>query len=197
MLEVYCTEIFRLLDNISRCSKLAHAHLSWHQTYLACMPDQQILNCLEVMDSSKQALKGSSRCVVGSMLVVGSMCVTVNNGLLSGWPFVVTWLDNTKLMLAPCLQQHLTNSQLGEDYQSWVHKQVTKHHPSFLLPQLSRDHKVRYVLGCAPAAPLTCVLPRLCLRKGGNKDGKIFTIRDVDTTAISSCGVWRHYSESS
>jgi len=71
-----------------------------------------------------------------------------------------------------------------------VHEQVPKHHLSFLL-QSTQQRSQSQLLGCAPATPLTRMLPRLCLRKGGNKDGKIFTICDVDTTAIFSCGAMK------
>ena len=41
--------------------------------------------------------------------------------------------------------------------------------------------------GCIPIAPLNRVLLKAVLKGGNVKDGKIFTIRNVDTTVISSC----------
>ena len=62
---------------------------------------------------------------------------------------------------------------------------MPKHHLHFPLATAQlRSHS--QLSGCFPVAPLTRALLKAVL-KGGNKDGKMFTIRDVDTTVISSC----------
>ena len=137
---------------------------------------------LEVMEASKQVPKVPPRCVVS---LVGSQHVTVNNGSLNkvskpnGRQVIVTPLatPSVRPLLPTTLHQELHGRILP------VPSALT----TSRVPLATTQQRSQGQLSEGVSVPtLTHVLLKAVL-KGGNKDGKTFTIRDVDTAAISSC----------
>ena len=112
--------------------------------------------------------------------------MTVNNGSLNkvsklnGQQVLVTPLANTpsvRPMLATALHQQLRERVI-------VPSDKTSSH--FSLSATTQQRSQGQLSDGVSVLTLTCALLKAVL-KGGNKDGKTFTVRDIDTTAISSC----------
>lgn len=143
--------------------------------------------------SSSQQVPKAPPCVVGSMSLVGSQCVTVNNSLLSkptGRPVLVTRIAGNAIatnrpMFAATPPAHQQPSGRGLPVQ--VPIQASSRYPLAPLTQQSSQSEL-----CVSVPPLTRVLLKAVLKSStSNKDGKTFTIRDVDTARISSCGAMK------
>ena len=112
--------------------------------------------------------------------------MTVNNGSLNkvsklnGQQVLVTPLANTasvRPMLATALHQQLRERVI-------VLSDKTSSH--FSLSATTQQRSQGQLSDGVSVLTLTCVLLKAVL-EGGNKDGKTFTVRDIDTAAISSC----------
>lgn len=111
--------------------------------------------------------------------------MTVNNGSLNkvsklnGQQVLVTPLANTASvcpMLATALHQQLRERVI-------VPSDKTSSH--FSLSATTQQRSQGQLSDGVSVLTLTCVLLKAVL-EGGNKDGKTFTVRDIDTAAISS-----------
>lgn len=120
-----------------------------------------------------------------SVALVGNQRVTVNNGSLnqvsspSGGHVTVTPLVNTTARPVS-----VTVLQRGRGLPPPVTQTASARVPFDVTAQ--QRQRLQHS-GCIPIAPLNRVLLKAVLKGGNVKDGKIFTIRNVDTTVISSC----------
>ena len=135
---------------------------------------------LEVMETSKQVPKAPPRCVVS---LVGNQHVTINNGSLNSLQAEWAASGCYSISHTQCLPYVACHSSPRATWKSSASPKC----PNIIA--VSSCHNSAEITGSALRRCI-CFNTRVVLKavlKGGNKDGKTFTVRGVDTAAIFSC----------